>query len=304
MVPAVLGRLRRAMATATTPEQRLATPPAGGRGLRRHLNLTRELAVTQFKLKYTGSVLGYLWSLLKPLMTFAIMYAVFERLLHAGKTSDRFTMQLLVGIVIWTFFAETTITAVNAIVVNGNLINKASFPRAILVVAASLTSLMTFAINLTLIVLIAGLSHNLTLGRHSLAVVPLLLELYALVIGISLLLSALFVFYRDLGHIWEIFTQLLFYGSAVVFPLSLNSKVDPHDGHIVFDSIMRLIALNPVTQIIEDIRHALVTQDPRVPWTATILGARILLPIAVTVTVAVVGLAVFQRLAPRFSENL
>ena len=302
MVPAVLGRLRPAMATATTTEQRLAAPPTGGRGMRRHLNLTRELAVTQFKLKYTGSVLGYLWSLLKPLMTFAIMYAVFDRLLHAGKTSDRFTMQLLVGIVIWTFFAETTITAVNTIVVNGNLINKASFPRAILVVASSLTSLMTFAINLTLIVLIAGLSHNLTLGWHSLAVFPLLIELYALVIGISLLLSALFVFYRDLGHIWEIFTQLLFYGSAVVFPLSLSGTV--RNGVLEPIRIMRVIALNPVTQIIEDVRHALVTQDPRVPWTATLLGARILFPLAVTVTVAVVGLGVFQRLAPRFSENL
>ncbi|HVS42534.1 MAG TPA: hypothetical protein VMU20_09710, partial [Candidatus Dormibacteraeota bacterium] len=149
---------------------------------------------------------------------------------------------------------------------------------------------------------IAGLSHNLSLGWYSLAVVPLLLELYALVIGISMLLSSLFVFYRDLGHIWEIFTQLLFYGSAVVFPLSLKGNVV--NGVLQPIRLMRLVALNPVAQIIEDIRHALVTQDPRVPWTATILGGRILLPIAVTVTVAVVGLAVFQRLAPRFSENL
>ncbi|HEX3604893.1 MAG TPA: ABC transporter permease [Candidatus Dormibacteraeota bacterium] len=290
------------MASATTTDQRLASPPSAGGGMRRHLNLTRELAVTQFKLKYTGSVLGYLWSLLKPMMTFAIMYAVFDRLLHAGRTSDRFTMQLLVGIVIWTFFSETTITAVNAIVVNGNLINKASFPRAILVVASSLSALMTFAINLALIVIIAGATHNLSLGWHSLLVLPLLIELYALVIGISLLLSALFVFYRDLGHIWEIFTQLLFYGSAVVFPLSLNGTV--RNGVLEPIRIMRVIALNPVTQIIEDIRHALVTQDARVPWTATLLGARIAFPLAVTAAVAVIGFAVFQRLAPHFSESL
>ncbi len=291
------------MATATTADSlRTSAPAPSGAGMRRHLNLTRELAVTQFKLKYTGSVLGYLWSLLKPMMTFAIMYAVFDRLLHAGRTSDRFTMQLLVGIVIWTFFSETTITAVNAIVVNGNLINKASFPRAILVVASSLSALMTFAINLTLIVIIAGATHNLTLGWHSLAAIPLLVELYALVIGISMLLSALFVFYRDLGHIWEIFTQLLFYGSAVVFPLSLNSTVV--NGHLMFSKIMRLIAMNPVTQIIEDIRHALVTQDPRVPWTETILGARFALPIAMTIGLAAVGFVVFQRLAPQFSESL
>ncbi len=250
--------------------------------------------MTSFKLKYTGSVLGYLWSLLKPMMVFAIMYAVFDRLLHAGRTSDRFTLQLLVGIVIWTFFSETTVTAVNAIVVNGNLINKASFPRAILVIASSLTALMTFAINLTLIVVIAGALRQLSLGWHSLLAVPLLIELYALVIGISLILSALFVFYRDLGHIWEIFTQLLFYGSAVVFPLSreiLHNKVE-------------LVALNPVTQIIEDLRHALVTQDPRVPWTATILGPAIAVPLLIVLAVVVVGVLLFRRLSPHFSESL
>ncbi|MDB5113535.1 MAG: polysaccharide permease [Chloroflexi bacterium] len=282
------------MATATSAEP-LAThsPPPGGR-MGRHLNLTRELALTQFKLKYTGSVLGYLWSLLKPMMVFAIMYAVFDRLLHAGRTSDRFTLQLLIGIVIWTFFSETTVTAVNAIVVNGNLINKASFPRAILVIASSLTALMTFAINLSLIVVIAGAARQLSLGWHSLLAVPLLIELYALVIGISLILSALFVFYRDLGHIWEIFTQLLFYGSAVVFPLSrdiLHSKVE-------------LVALNPVAQIIEDLRHALVTQDPRVPWTATILGRATPVPLLIVVAVLVIGVVLFRRLAPHFSESL
>lgn len=282
------------MATATSAEPLVThSPPPGGR-MGRHLNLTRELALTQFKLKYTGSVLGYLWSLLKPMMVFAIMYAVFDRLLHAGRTSDRFTLQLLIGIVIWTFFSETTVTAVNAIVVNGNLINKASFPRAILVIASSLTALMTFAINLSLIVVIAGAARQLSLGWHSLLALPLLLELYALVIGISLILSALFVFYRDLGHIWEIFTQLLFYGSAVVFPLSrdiLHSKVE-------------LVALNPVAQIIEDLRHALVTQDPRVPWTATILGRATAVPLLIVLVVLVIGVVLFRRLAPHFSESL
>ena len=293
MVPAMLGRLRRAMATATSTEPRLATPPAGS-GMRRHLNLTRELAVTQFKLKYTGSVLGYLWSLLKPMMTFGIMWAVFERLLHAGRTSDRFTMQLLVGIVIWTFFAETTITAVNAIVVNGNLINKASFPRAILVVASSLTALMTFAINLTLIVLIAGASHQLTLGWHSLAAIPLLIELYVLVIGISMLLSALFVFYRDLGHIWEILSQLLLYASAIVFPLTIL-----HDARK-----LQVAAMNPLAQIVEDARHALVTQDPTVPWSAHFLEGAWVVPFAITAIILATGAAIFRHLTPRFAEYL
>jgi ABC-2 type transport system permease protein len=297
MVPAGLARLpRNPMATVTAAEPLLtaAPPPTSGGGMRRHLNLTRELAVTQFKLKYTGSVLGYVWSLIKPLMVFGIMYAVFAQLLHAGSTSPSFSLQLLVGIVIWTFFSETTVTAVNAIVVNGNLINKASFPRAILVVASSLSSLMTFAINLSLIVIIAGAARGLSLGWHSLWVIPLLLELYALVIGISLILSAAFVFYRDLGHIWDIFTQLLFYGSAVVFPLSVT----------ILHRFLRPVAINPVAQIIEDVRHALVTQDPRVPWTSTILGWAYAVPLLIVATVLLVGLVVFQQLSPRFSESL
>jgi ABC-2 type transport system permease protein len=281
---------------ASTPAEPLLRPRqwAAADGMRRHLNLTRELAVTQFKLKYTGSVLGYLWSLLKPLMIFAITYAVFARLLGAGRTSDRFPMQLLVGIVVWTFFAETTGTAVNAIVVNGNLINKASFPRAILVIASSISALMTFVINLMLIVIIAGATHNLSLGWHSVTSLPLLVELYALVIGIALILSSLFVYYRDLGHIWEILVQLLFYGSAVVFPLS----------PAILHRFVTLVALNPVAQIIEDMRHALVTQDPRVPWTATILGPAFAVPLLVVIAVLVAGVATFRALAPHFSENL
>jgi ABC-2 type transport system permease protein len=295
------------MATATSAEPLVTSTPSPslGGGMRRHLNLTRELAVTQFKLKYTGSVLGYLWSLLKPLMIFAIMYAVFDRLLRAGAVSDRFTLQLLIGIVLWTFFAETTGTAVNAIVVNGNLINKASFPRIILVIASSLTALMTFVINLTLIVVIAGAARGLTLGWHSLVVFPLLIELYALVIGISLILSSLFVFYRDLGHIWEIFVQLLFYGSAVVFPLTpLILCRPPPKSPTETCGVVLTVASNPVAQIIEDVRHALVTQDPRVPWTATILGRGWVIPLLVVAALAVVGVAVFRRLAPHFSENL
>jgi len=239
-------------------------------------------------------------------MLFGIMYAVFDYLLHAGRTSDRFTLQLLVGIVLWTFFAETTGTAVNAIVVNGNLINKASFPRAILVIASSITALMTFTINLSLIVVIAGAARGLSLGWHSLVAIPVLVELYLLVIGISLTLSALFVFYRDLGHIWEILTQLLFYGSAVVFPLSpqILCHTPPGGPPPTTCRLQQLVATNPVAQIIEDVRHALVTQDPRVPWTGTILGARLAVPLLLVAAVFVVGLAIFRRLAPRFSENL
>lgn len=263
-----------------------------GTGMRRNVNLVRELAITQFKLKYTGSALGYLWSLMKPLMLFGVMYVVFARFLQLGNSSPHFTLQLLVGIIFWNFFVETVGIGVGVIVGNGSLLKKASFPRLILVIAASVSSSMTFVINLLLIVIIAVPLHQMDVGWRSLAVLPLILELYALVLGLSLLLSSLFVFYRDLGHIWEISAQVLFYGSAIVYPLApafLGPKAS-------------LLGMNPVAQIIEDVRHALVTAE--VPWTVQFTGIRFAVPMAIVVGSAAIGYATFRHQTPKFAEFL
>jgi len=261
--------------------------------LRSYVNLTRELAVSSFKLKYTGSVLGYLWSLFKPTMNFAILYVIFDKLLHIGKGTDNFVLQLLVAIVLFTFFQEATISAMNSIASAGNMIRKAYFPRVILVVAATLSSVMTFLINMVLIIVIAAPIHHLSFGWRTLAVPLLVIELYALVLGLSLLLSSLFVYFRDLGHIWEISMQLLVYGSAVMFPLSL---LDKHP------TLKMAVSANPVAQIIEDMRHALVT--PKVPWTVDVMGWAYAAPLALVVVLCAVGWYVFHRLTPRFAEFL
>lgn len=265
---------------------------ASGR-LRTNLNLVRELSVTQFKLKYTGSILGYLWSLMKPLLIFGVMYAVFVAFLKVGNSSPHFPLQLLVGIVLWNFFAEGVGTAIGVIVGNASLLKKASFPRVILVVAASVTSLMTFVINMCLIVIIATPLGQVQPSLRSLMMLPLVVELYALILGVSLLLSALFTMYRDLGHIWEISSQVLFYGSAVVYPLSPS----------ILGGKTALLALNPMAQIIEDARHALVTSH--VPWAVDLTGpARFTIPILAVVAVLATGAVSFRRLAPRFAEYL
>jgi ABC-2 type transport system permease protein len=280
---------------ATLTESRvqpgILSPPSGRAAVMRTVNLTRELAFTQFKLKYTGSVLGYVWSLLKPLMIFAIMYVVFIHLLRVS-SGVHFTLQLLVGIVVWTFFAETVGTSVNVIVSNASLIKKANFPRPVLVVAASLSASMTFVINLTLIIAIATPLGQMNPGLRSLFAIPLILELYLIILGLSMLLSSLFVFYRDLGHIWDVGSQLLFYGSAVVFvltPAFLHGK-------------QRILGLNPLAQIIEDMRHALVTSTA--PWTAQELGRSAIVPFGIVLIVLVAGYITFTRLTPRFAEYL
>ncbi len=257
--------------------------------LRRHINLTLELAWTQFKLKYTGSVLGYFWSLLKPLMLFSIMYAIFVVLFK--QRSNEFALQLLVGVVIFTFFTDATGVAMSSIAGAGHLIRKAYFPRGILVVASTITALLTMMINLTLIIAVATPLGHLHFGLRSLALPLLLVELYALALGFAFLLSALFVFYRDLGHIWEIVTQVLFYASAIVYP---STAVPARFRGIFF--------LNPLAQVIEDVRHAIVIDV--VPWTATYVGPRLLVPLGLTVAVLGVGLLVFRRLTPVFAEYL
>jgi ABC-2 type transport system permease protein len=270
-----------------------AASPAQRRGtLRRHANLTRELAISQFKLKYTGSVLGYVWSLVKPVMLFGILYVVFAKLFHLDRNTPNFVFQLLFAIVLFTFFQETTSAAMNSIASNGNMIRKAYFPRSILVVAATLSSLMTFFINLTLITVIAGALGKLSLGWQSLLAPLFIVELYLLVLGISLLLSSLFVFYRDLGHIWDIFMQLLIYASAVIYPITF---VHP-------ESLQAWVLGNPVAQIIQDVRRALVSDQ--IDWTVHFIQARYFVPFAIVAILLALGFFVFNRLTPRFAEYL
>ena len=260
---------------------------------RSNLNLTRELAVTTFKLKYTGSVLGYAWSLVKPLLIFGMTYLVFAVFLLRGRTSpaENFPVQLLLGIVVWTFIADATGSSVSAIAGNAHILRKAYFPRWILVVASTLSATMTLAVNIGLVLLVGiplGWYH---LGLQTLLLPLLFFELYLFVVGIGMLLSALFVFYRDLGHVWEIMLQLLFYASAIVFPFGL-----------VPQRFRLLIAFNPIAQIIEDMRRALVT--PLIPWSGDVLGWLLIVPCAAVCIIFGLGFLVFHRLSPKFGEAL
>ena len=268
--------------------------PRPGSVFQRNLNLVRELSITSFKLKYTGSALGYVWSLVKPLMLFGIMYLVFSLLLKVGKGDIDFPVQLLIAIVAWTFFTEATSTAMNAVAGNGDLIRKAYFPRWILVVASTTSALLTFAINTSLVLVVTLVLGHLDLTLRSLLAPLYYLELIVLVLGLSLLLSSLFVFFRDLGHIWEILSLVLFYGSGVVFPIMLIKST----------TLLDLAGLNPVAQIIQDLRYSLVQSSPLNHSMASIIGPLVTIPIVISVLALVVGYLVFTRLTPKFAESL
>ena len=268
----------------------------------RNVNLVRELSITSFKLKYTGSALGYVWSLIKPLMLFGIMYLVFSVLLKAGANTPDFPVQLLIAIVAWTFFTEATTTAMNAIASNGGLIRKAYFPRWILVLASTTSALLTFAINTVLVVVITLALGHLDLTWRSVLAPLFFLELIVLVLGLSMLLSSLFVFFRDLGHIWEILSLVLFYGSAIVIPFSLiHDKLSAAHGEWL-PKLAVVAGMNPIAQIVTDLRYALV--NPSLPTMAHYLGGLVVIPILLTVVIFIVGFVVFNRLTPKFAESL
>ena len=300
------------------------TPPLNT--FRHYRHLTLELAISQFKLRYTQSVLGYLWSLIKPASIFGITYFIFVDLFKINDGTEFYGIQLLLGIVVWTFFAECTASSMQAIASNGGLIRKAYFPRSILVIAASLSSLFTFIINLLLVFVIAVALRDIHLGLRIIMVIPLLLELYALALGISLFLAALFVQFHDVSHLWEVLINLLFYASGVMFSLTyvlqrlhMAQTVPPQakyypPAHVWIAQVM---AANPIMQIIEDLRHALLT--PVAPWTELVVSGHLAaarqlaplnaawevpVPFLVVLLVLILGGLTFRARARSFAENL
>lgn len=256
-----------------------------------YAGLIRELAFTDFKLKYQGSVLGYFWSLVKPLMLFLVLYVVFTKFFRIGSSVEHYPVYLLLGIVVWGFFGEVTAMSLDAIVGRGDLIRKIYFPRMVLIVSKSVTSAMTFALNFLVILIFIFF----TKGHIDITAIffPLvLIELLILVTGISLFLSSLFVKFRDLAHIWEVLMQAMFYATPILYPLSL-----------VPEPINKILILNPVAQIIQDMRYFLVTKQTVTAW--TLLGPKyVWIPYILPIFVAIFGLKYFNKSAAKFAEEI
>jgi ABC-2 type transport system permease protein len=267
------------------------TVPRVARTLLEYRDMVRQLAITDFKLKYQGSVLGYLWSLAKPMAVFTILYIVFTRFIKIGGAIPHYALYLLLGIVLWSYFADSTGTAMVSIVDRGELIRKVYFPRIVIPIAASLTSLFTLFFNLIVIAIFIAFS-GVPLSTSALLFVVLLVELYVLSLGCSLLLAALYVRFRDFRHIWELGLQVMFYATPIIYPLSLV----PH-------SIGRLLALNPIAQIVEDGRKAVLLSHG--VSSVDLLGWPLgIVPYVVPPLLLLVGFRYFEAAAARFAEEL
>lgn len=264
---------------------------------RKNRILLGELVKTDFKLRYQGSVLGYLWAVLRPLLMFAILYIVFAKLLRMGGDIPHYPVYLMTGTVIWNFFTECTGQGIQAIVNRGDLLRKISFPKYIVVVSATATALINLSINLCVIIIFA-LINGVVPSFSWLLVIPLIFELYALALGISFLLGAINVKYRDITSIWDVLTQALFYAIPIIYPISMILE---HEG--VGRLAANVILLNPIAQVIQDIRYNLITDVTTTTW-SLVEWPLCLMPILIVFLVLVLAALFFRHRSKRFAEEV
>lgn len=255
--------------------------------------LLSELVRTDFKLRYQGSVLGYAWSLLRPLLLFVILYIVFVKFLKFGGDVPHFPIYLLLGIVIWNFFNEMTVQSLGSVVGRGDLIRKIRIPRWIIVLSSSLSALINLALNL-IVVAIFMVINQVPIAESILWMPLILLEVYLFALGISLFLSAAFVKYRDISYIWEVVIQAGFYLTPILYSLAL----------ITNETFRKLIMINPMAQTIQDARYAMVTHQTQTIRTVFDGGWYSLIPIIIVGLILAGGVLYFRKEAKYFAENI
>lgn len=257
--------------------------------------LLKELVITDFKLRYQASALGYVWSILKPLLLFIILYLVFGVLIGASGKIPHYPVYLLLGVLMWNYFSEVTNIGATSIVSKGDLLRKLNFPKYVIVVAGSISALINLVI--TFFVLAGFMIINgVELHFNSILLIPLLLELFILSIGMAFFLSTLYVKLRDVNYIWEVIMQAAFYATPIIYPLQLVVE----KSHLA----AQLLLLNPMAQIMQDARLALITDQSLSFEVLYGNGWLRLVPIGLTIVIGVGAALYFRRRSPFFAEEI
>ncbi len=264
---------------------------------KRNRALLKELVKTEFKLRYQGSALGYAWSLLKPLGLFSILYIVFVKFLNVGDAVPHFPVYLLLGIVLWTFFTEATFGALGSIVGRGDVIRKIKFPKYIIVISGTVNALINLLFNLA-VVMIFAIITGADFGLRSALAPFYILELYIFALGIGLFLSALYVKLRDVSHIWEVLMQGAFYATPILYPVNIiidKFKDKPW--------ISQIILMNPIAQIVQDLRYSIVTEQAK--RTSDVISSPLnLMPVVIVILVFIGGTFYFRKESKYFAEKI
>ena len=277
------------MSAATADRQ---APSLVGGDLRRFWALTWTLAATEFKLRFYGSVLGYVWTLARPFMFFAVIYFVFTEIVGLDKNVPNYGVYILLALVLFQFFIEATTGCVPSLVVRENLLRKMRFPRLVIPLSVVLTSLFNLAMTLTA-AFVFVLASGITPRWSWLELIAIVAILAFFATGVGLLLSALFVRYRDVQPIWDVTSQMLFYASPVLYVSSM-----------VPESYQQPYHANPIAALLTEMRHAVVDPGARHAWEAIGAAPRLLIPAGIVLGSFALGMWVFRREAPRIAENL
>jgi ABC-2 type transport system permease protein len=270
-------------------------PSAMSGDWRRFGYLTRTLAVTDFKVRFYDSALGYLWTLIRPLLFFGVLFVVFSLIVKVGEGVEHYPSMLISGIVLFFFFAESTTSSVTSVVDNEPLVRKIHFPRLVIPLSAVLTNALFLGLNLVAVLVFFAID-GVELRWSWWQLLPLVALLFVFTVGVSAILSVLFVPARDVKPIWEVISQALFYFTPVLYPITLVAEESQFLAHLAM--------ANPLAAIVQQSRHALI--DPSEPSAAEAIGGevRLLIPLALIFGTFALGLWLFNRMAPRIAEEL
>lgn len=257
----------------------------------------RGLVKTDFRLRYQGSFLGVAWSVLKPLMLFCVMYLVFAKFLRMSDGTPTYPVVLLLGISSWQFVTESTNVGLRSVVDRGDLLRKIRFPNYIVVVSATVGALISYGINLIVVLVFAVVARVQFTWRVLLLPVNIL-QLYIATLAITLIMATMYVYFRDIAHIWEVLQQLIFYAMPIIYPLSFVTA----KGGTLAD-LARLELLNPFAQTIQDIRHNFVAPDTQpTVWNQFGHFGVQLFPVVLTGLMLWLGVALFRKYSSKFAE--
>jgi len=258
--------------------------------MRQHENykeLIWALAKTDFKLRYHGSVLGYLWAILKPLLMFSILNFVFSSLFNSrGNGIPHYSLQLLIGIIVFNFFYEGTMAGMSSLLSKSQLVTKIYVPRWTIIIASTINSALIFLMNILVIVIFFAAYRFMPSFESILLFIVFIIFTYIIIAGFALLTAPLYVRFRDLSMIWEVLTTMLFYASPIVYSLQMMP-----------DRIQKIMLLNPMAFIIHFSKEGLINNHFADPWKTVIFVTTVMLAFAL-------GVFSYNKLAPRVAEEI
>lgn len=258
----------------------------------RNRAIISELVRADFKVRYQNSVLGYAWSLLRPLLLFAVLYIIFTYVIPLGKDVEHYPVYLLTGVILWNFFTEATTQGLISVVARGDVMRKINIPRYLLVISTAFSASINMALSLVVLFIFAFINGILP-SLNWLLLIPIMAELFALCVGISLLLSSLYVKFRDISYIWEVVLQIGFYANAIIFPLALVSE-----------HLRKWFFLSPVVQIIQDARYLIATKTSATLWSVNSPIYMKIIPFLAIILLIILGIIVFKKRSRNFAEDI